>query len=192
MLLARIIRRLLARSSSGARAGWPKLVLALIVIGALPALAYWRGLGTESSDLSGNVKEMTVEDLQRATSGEGINLVLKEKAGPRRLVLQIGQMEALSILEDVNPSQKMPASAAVSAYTTTRSIASGLGGKVERVVVNNMTDKALFAKVVLSMENREIVIDAPPSDAIALAVRAKAPIFVDTLVLDRVGVPAGR
>lgn len=188
MLLRRIFTRLLVRSSSGARAGWPKLILALVVILALPAVAFWRGLGFESSQISANAKEMTVENLERA--GDRINLVLKEKSGPRRLVLQIGQAEALSIVEDMNPSQRMPSP--VSAYATTRSIATGLGGKVERVVVNNLTDTALSAKVVLSTENREVLVDAPPSDAIALALRAKAPIFVDTVVLEKIGVPSAR
>jgi bifunctional DNase/RNase len=74
----------------------------------------------------------------------------------------------------------------------TRSLVDGVGGRVQRVVVNNVTDTAYFAKVVLATDSREVVVDAAPSDAIALALRAKAPIFADTLVLDKAGIVSGR
>src|SRR5215211_8587028 len=79
MLITRIVRRLLARSSSGLRSSWPKLLVALVVLLALPALAYWRGFGLEQSDLGANASEMVVERLD--PSPNKINLVLKEKSG---------------------------------------------------------------------------------------------------------------
>ena len=58
-----------------------------------------------------------------------------------------------------------------------------LGAKVERIVINDFTDTVYFARLIIGAENevqaREIVeIDARPSDSIALAVQANAPIFV--------------
>ena len=187
MLLARIIRRVLTRTSSGVRAGGLKLILALLVLLALPGLAYWRGLGAESTEVGTNATEMVVERLEPTPSK--INLVLKEKSGARRLVLAVGPAEAGSIVQDLNlPYQVQP----VTAYSMSRSIADGLGGKVQRVVVNNVTETAYFAKVVLATESREVAIDAAPSDAIALALRSKAPIFADATVLEKAGIVSGR
>ena len=187
MLLRRFFRRLFLRSTSGARSNLPKLVVVLLVLLALPAIAYWRGMGLEQSDVGQNSTEMVVERIDQSSSM--VNLVLKEKAGPRRLVVALGLAEALSIAGDLKLNTGMPD---VNAYGLSRSLVDSLGGRVQRVVVNNVTDKNLYAKVILSADNREVVIDAAPSDAIALAVRAKAPIFVDAGVLDKAGIVSGR
>lgn len=188
MLLRRIVKRLLTRTSSSARSSWPKLIIGLVVLLALPALAYWRGFGLDSSEVGSNSSEMVVERLEPTPNK--INLVLKEKSGPRRLVLAVGQAEAGSIVQDLNLPYRVDPP--VTAYNMTRSITDGLGGKVQRVVVNNVNDTAYFAKIVLITENHEVAVDAAPSDAIALALRAKAPIFADTAVLDKAGIVSGR
>jgi uncharacterized protein len=187
MLAERILKRVAARLARNARASWPKLIVAAVVLLALPALAYWRGLGVEQSDVGANSSEMVVETLEQNTAR--VNVVLKEKSGPRRLVINIGVPEALSIAGDLNLSNNVPA---VTAYSMSNSMVSSLGGKVQRVVVNDATDRGFFAKVVLSADNREVVVDAAPSDAIALAVRTKTPIFVDANVLAKAGVVPGR
>lgn len=66
-----------------------------------------------------------------------------------------------------------------------------LGAKVERVVINDFSDTVYFARLIIGAENelqeRKIVeIDARPSDSIALAVQAQAPIFVADHVWDAV------
>ena len=192
MLVKRVLKRLLARSAGGGRSAWPKLLIALIVLAALPALAYWRGFGLEGSGLSQNASEMVVERIDRGTdrNSERLNLVLKEKSGPRRLVLAVGPAEALSIVNDVN-SLGM-GGPIVSAYALSSQIAGALGGKIQRLVVNDATDKAFFTKVVLVTENREVTIDASTGDAIALALRSKVPIFADNSVLDKAGIVSGR
>jgi bifunctional DNase/RNase len=164
------------------------LVLVALVLLALPLVATWRGFGLQSSEIGSNATEMVVERLEPTPSK--INLVLKEKAGPRRLVLTVGQAEAGSIIQDLNlPYRVEPP---VTAYSMTRSLVDGVGGRVQRVVVNNVTDTAYFAKVVLATDSREVAVDAAPSDAIALALRARAPIFADSLVLDKAGIVSGR
>jgi uncharacterized protein len=185
MIIKRILRRLFARTSK--RSSALKLLLVLGVLLALPALAYWRGIGTDAALIGANASEMVVEKIEPAQAN--INLVLKEKTGPRRMVVAVGQTEAFSINDDLNLGFSVPT---VTAYAVTRQIVDQMGGKVERVVVNNASEKELFAKIVLSRESGELAIDATPSDAIALAVKAKAPIYVDLIVLDRVGVVSGR
>jgi len=56
--------------------------------------------------------------------------------------------------------------------------------KVERITVNELRDNTFFATIVLSVSGTEIEIDSRPSDALALAVRVQAPIFVAEDVID--------
>jgi bifunctional DNase/RNase len=56
------------------------------------------------------------------------------------------------------------------------------------VVVNNVSNETFYAKVIMSTESRQIEVDSRPSDAIALALRARVPIFAEASVLDRAGV----
>lgn len=70
-------------------------------------------------------------------------------------------------------------------------IATALGAKVERVVINDLKSATYFARIIMSAENeimqRKIIeIDARPSDAIALAIQQKAPIYVSAEVWDEV------
>lgn len=185
MVLRRIVARLLARSSRS----WPKLLLAGILLAALPIAAALRGLGQDPTQVGANASEMVVERLE-PTPPNKLNLVLKEKSGARRLVLAVGQAEAGSIIQDLDLPYRIDPP--VTAYAMTRSIVDGVGGRVQRVVVNNVNDTSFFAKIVLSTDDREVAVDAAPSDAIALALRAKAPIYADTSVLDKAGIISGR
>ena len=185
MVLRRIVARLLARSSRS----WPKLLLAGLLLAALPVAAAVRGFGQDPSQVGANASEMVVERLE-PTPPNKINLVLKEKSGARRLVLAVGETEASSIIQDVNLGFRTEQP--VTAYAMTRSIVDGIGGRVQRVVVNNVNETSFFAKVVVTTDSREIAVDAAPSDAIALALRAKAPIYADVTVLDRAGIVSGR
>ncbi len=66
-----------------------------------------------------------------------------------------------------------------------------LGVRILRVVVTDLADDTYRARIVLSLEDVEHEIDARPSDAIAIALRADAPIYVADEILDRVGVLPG-
>ena len=66
-----------------------------------------------------------------------------------------------------------------------KGILGALGTTVVRVVVNELRDSTFFARIVLSFEGNETEVDARPSDAIALALRVDAPIYVDQSVLDQ-------
>ncbi len=63
-----------------------------------------------------------------------------------------------------------------------------LGGVVNHVVVSGLDQETFFAKIVMTAGDRSIAVDSRPSDALALAVRAKVPIYVEESVLDRAGV----
>jgi hypothetical protein len=139
---------------------------------------------------SGDVREMVVEEIRPIRGGEQINLILKEKAGNRRLVMSVGQSEALAIFVDLSAIQARakPKVEPPTSYDLMRSLVQELGGTVNRVVVNNVSDETFYAKVIMSTESRQVEVDSRPSDAIALALRIRVPIFAESSVLDKAGV----
>ena len=188
MLAARVFWRLVARLTQRARANRLKLALGTAVILTLPVLALWRGFGLDASDVDQSAVEMTVERLDQGASR--INVVLKEKSGQRRLVLAVGPLEAYSIVNDADLGLRVDQNP--KAYALSHQIASALGGRIQRVVVSGIDDRSLSAKVILATDGREATVDTTAGDAIALALRAKAPIFAERAVLDRAGTVPGR
>lgn len=111
-------------------------------------------------------------------------IVLKEKNGSRILPIIIGLLEASSI--------KMKLSGLIPPRPLTHdllySIVEVLNARIEKVVVDKLENSTFHAKLFIRSENGDSrVIDARPSDSIALSVRSKAPIFVEEEVLEQSG-----
>ncbi len=111
-------------------------------------------------------------------------IFLKEKGGEgRTFPIIIGVFEAVEInrkITEVETPRPMT-------HDLVRNILHGLGAELVRVVVDELKDSTFYAKLHLRHEGEEVVIDSRPSDAIAIAVAEKAPIFVEDAVLDEVG-----
>lgn len=116
-------------------------------------------------------------------------VVLRAEDG-RVLPIYIGFAEAASIYSALNrylPPRPMTHDLVVE-------IISKLNGKVEKVVIDDLIETTFYARIVVKQNDREIEIDARPSDSIAIALRIPCPIFVDPKVLDEAGlenVPEG-
>lgn len=120
------------------------------------------------------------------SSGGAYALVLGEVDGNRRLPIIIGAFEAQAIaleLEKIKPPRPMT-------HDLLRSLFDVLGAEVNDVVIDDLSEGTFYAKVRYAGEDVEGQLDARPSDAVALAVRADAPIFVAAHVLDEAGIPA--
>jgi bifunctional DNase/RNase len=143
-----------------------------------------------SEPSTADVREMLVEEIRPVRNGEQINLILKEKGGNRRLVMSVGQSEALAIYSDLSALQTRarPKIESPTSYDLMRSLVQELGGTVSRVVVTNVTNETFYAKVIMSTDAKQVEVESRPSDAIALALRARVPIFAEASVLDRAGV----
>jgi bifunctional DNase/RNase len=63
-----------------------------------------------------------------------------------------------------------------------------LDAKVSHILVNDLHDDTFFARIIMDRDGERIELDSRPSDAIALAVRVQAPIFVSESVMERAGV----
>jgi uncharacterized protein len=111
-------------------------------------------------------------------------VLLREVGGERFLPIWIGATEAAAIalaMEGVEPQRPMT-------HDLLRDITVGLGARVERVVLTDLRDGIYFADLVLLRDGTQTIVSSRPSDAIALAVRTTAPIFVNPSILDEAGV----
>ena len=106
-------------------------------------------------------------------------VILKDVEGNRALPIWIGTFEANAIaleMERVTTPRPMT-------HDLIRNILEGLKAKVSRIVVNDLRDSTFYAVIFLAVNGAEVAIDSRPSDAIALALRVKAPIFVAEKVI---------
>lgn len=113
------------------------------------------------------------------TSSGSYALLLKEIDGNRRIPIIIGQFEAQAIaleMEGIKPPRPLT-------HDLIKNIIDNLGATVLEVVVTELRDNTFYAKIVLEVSGLTNDIDSRPSDAIALAVRADAPIYVAEAVL---------
>ena len=101
-------------------------------------------------------------------------VLLEERSGSRWLAIWIGTAEAESIAMSIESI----ASPRPNSHDLARSVIDGLHGEVERVVVTDLRNGTYYATLTLRSGRRHVEIDARPSDAIAIALRTQAPIFV--------------
>jgi bifunctional DNase/RNase len=112
-------------------------------------------------------------------------LVLEEDEGSRWLPIWIGTTEARSIaLEMEQRSSPRP-----NTHDLARNVIYGLEGDVERVVVTELKGGTYYAKLGLRVRDRSIEIDSRPSDAIAIALRTGAPIYVRETLFEAASAP---
>ncbi len=114
-------------------------------------------------------------------SNNAYALILKESEGSRRLPIIIGAFEAQAIaleMEGVVPPRPMT-------HDLMKSLIDKMGTSLTEVFINELRDGTFYAKLIFESINLEI--DSRPSDAIALAVRCGAPIYVNSGILDETG-----
>jgi len=112
-------------------------------------------------------------------ASETFVVVLKEKAGERVLAIWIGRPEAESIVMRIhNIKHARPLT-----HDLCRNLIVGMGATLRRVQVTHVENSTYFAELHLEIGNTMKVIDARPSDSIAVALRMDAPIFADEALL---------
>ena len=119
------------------------------------------------------------------SSGGAYALVLGEMDGNRRLPIIIGAFEAQAIaleLEKIQSPRPMT-------HDLLRDTFEAVGGEVVDVVIDELKEGTFFVKIRYIHNGEEGQLDSRPSDAVALAVRVDAPIYVAPLVLEEAGIP---
>lgn len=125
--------------------------------------------------------EMFVGGLVLDPATQAPVVVLKDESGEICLPIWIGIAEATSIasaIKQVNMARPLT-------HDLMYDIFGELGLRVERVMITELKDSTYFAELVLSFGDKALIFDSRPSDAIAIALRASAPIFVTQQVLDQ-------
>ena len=128
---------------------------------------------------------VTVDSIRVSLLTQHRVVVLRESDSRRYLPIWIGPFEADAIqlaLEGTQPHRPMTHDLALR-------LIEPLGGTVQQIVINRIAEATFYAEITLAANGQTHIIDARPSDAIALAVRNGAPIYVEQHVLDQAGVP---
>ncbi len=128
--------------------------------------------------------EMVIESIRVSLLNYQRVVILKEKNSDRYLPIWIGPAEADAIaikLQDVSIARPLT-------HDLLLSTIAELGGKIESIVINDLNNDTFYARIVLDVNGKRLEIDSRPSDAIALAVRAKTSIFAEDTVLEKAGI----
>ncbi len=124
--------------------------------------------------------EMTIKGLMVDPITNMPIVILRDKDGQRVLPIWVGIFEANAIaLQIENISTPRPMT-----HDLLRNVIQDLQATVQKVVVSDLQENTFFAVIYLARNGDTLAIDARPSDAIALALRTRAPIFVEDTVID--------
>ena len=123
--------------------------------------------------------QMTVKGLMIDPITNMPIIILRDVDGGRVLPIWVGVFEANAIalqIENVQTPRPMT-------HDLLKNVLEDLEARVERVVVCELRENTFYAAIHLRMQGQAIVVDARPSDAIALALRTRSPIFVEEEVI---------
>jgi bifunctional DNase/RNase len=118
--------------------------------------------------------EVKVESIQVSLMTEHRVVLLKEVNGERLLPIWIGPYEAEAIairLRDVEVPRPLT-------HDLLTNVITELGGEVSHITVNDLRDDTFYARITVNLDGQQVEIDSRPSDAINVAVRVNASIFV--------------
>jgi bifunctional DNase/RNase len=130
--------------------------------------------------------EVRIESVRVSLMSPNQIVILRELDGDRRLPIFIGKAEGDAISFRLNEiSVPRPLS-----HDLAASIVSALDARVSQVVISDVHNQHFFATIHIETdgEGAGVVMDARPSDALAIASRAECPIFVEEHVMEEVGV----
>ncbi len=145
---------------------------------------------TESSKSTGALVEMSVLRVSPFPRAEKPLLWLCEKNAdvPRLLPIAIGEFEAAAILMKLRPDQPPLRPISHDLLTT---MLKRLNAGAQRIVIHSVHNSTFYATVVLEIDGVLHEVDARPSDAVAMGLRAKVPLYATRKVLDVAGYPSG-
>src|SRR5579883_14020 len=132
--------------------------------------------------------EMTVESVRINLATQQRVVILKSTKQERYLFIWIAHPEAYAIAVELQGT----ASPRPLTHDLLKNVITELGAKIVSIVISDLIDEIYYARIILDVAGRYIEVDSRPSDAIALAVRAKIPIYVEDAVLENAGVALGQ
>jgi hypothetical protein len=107
-------------------------------------------------------------------------IILRDKDGHHMLPIWMGVFEANAIAMQI----ENVASVRPTTHDLLKNVIEDLNAVIKKIVVHDLKDNTFYAFLYLEVNGETVAIDARPSDAIALALRASAPIFIDKNVVE--------
>jgi bifunctional DNase/RNase len=129
--------------------------------------------------------EVEVNSIRVSLMNQQRVVLLKDITTERYLPIWIGPFEAEAINLELQSARRVNRPMT---HDLIKSIIEQLGGRVVHILINDMRSDVFYARLVIERDGEQMEIDSRPSDALAIAVRAKAPIFVNEAVLDKHGI----
>jgi len=128
--------------------------------------------------------EVTIDSIRVSLVSPQRLIILKDVDQERFLPIWIGPFEAEAItikLQDVDVKRPLT-------HDLLKKLITELGATVSHVLVNELRNDTYYARIVVSVDGKQLEIDSRPSDAMALAVRADVPIFVAEEVMEKASI----
>jgi hypothetical protein len=128
--------------------------------------------------------EVTIDSVRISLMSQHRIVVLKDQESPRFLPIWIGPFEADAItieLQGVEVARPLT-------HDLLKSVIDKLGAEVDRVAITDLRNDTFYAQISLNIDGKRLDIDSRPSDAIALAVRTRVPVFVEDQVMDQAAI----
>lgn len=127
--------------------------------------------------------EVTIESIRVSLMSQNRIVVLREEGGERFIPIWIGPFEADAItlqLQGLEVPRPLT-------HDLLKNVIETLGAEVLHVVISGLEKNTYFARIVLDVEGDTVEVDSRPSDAIALAVRTSAPLYIADEVMQQAG-----
>jgi len=128
--------------------------------------------------------KVKVDSIRASLMSEHRVIILKDINADRYLPIWIGPYEAEAIairLRNVEVARPLT-------HDLLKNVIAEMGGEISRIVVTDLRDDTFYARIRVHLDGQRMEIDSRPSDAIALAVRANVPIFVNESVMEEAGI----
>lgn len=129
------------------------------------------------------MNEMEIDSIRVSLENYQRVVILKQKEGDKYLLIWIGTHEAEAIavrLQEVQVPRPLT-------HDLLHNSIKELGGAIEKVTISGLENDTYFARIGVRIGEKSVEIDSRPSDALAIAVRAKVPILVEDEVMEKAG-----
>jgi len=128
--------------------------------------------------------EVTIDSIRVSLTGHHRLVILKELDVERYLLIYVAPELADAIHYEL---QKIVVQRPLT-HDLLKNVITDMGGKVSHIVVNDLRNNTYYAKIIIDLEGESLEVDSRPSDALALAVRTGAKLFVEDTVMHDAGV----
>ena len=128
--------------------------------------------------------EVVIDSIRISLISQHRIVMLRDVDGERQLAIWIGPCEAESItleLQDTEIARPLT-------HDLLKNVIETMNGKISHILINSLQDQVFYARLYVDIGGKLVDVDCRPSDAIAVAVRAKVPVFIEEDVMEEVGI----